>query len=185
VERAPFHMCSVNGDLCIDEMTVPPGFGDGGGNGGGGGGPAAGAPMGVHGTTNQAVLQSILLAQQRCQQSLSLPQAQVDNGFLAFKVWQQQRFVTLNDKVRHFGGAIQGGFARQDPLQASNRRRAIAQQENHPPNTPDDRNDELCPNLHTPQDLWEEWKFGIGGRKPASWFASQEHGGHGSKGKKQ
>jgi len=89
-------------------MTMPPGFGDGGGNGGGGGGgPTAGAPMGVYGATNQAVLQSILLAQQRCQQSLSLLQVQVDNGFSAFKVWQQQRFVTLNDNVRRFGGAIQ------------------------------------------------------------------------------
>jgi len=161
--------------------------GGGGNNGGGGGGGVgpAGAPMGVHGTTNHAVLQSILLAQQRCQQSLSLLQGQVDNGFSAFKVWQQQRFVTLNDNVRRFGGTIQGGFARQDPVQASNRRRAVAQQENRPPNTPDDRNAELCPNLHTLQDLWEEWKFGIGGRKPASRFNSQERGGYGSKGKKQ
>jgi len=66
--------------------------------------------MGVCGATNQAVPQSILLAQQRCQQSLSLLQAQVDNGFSAFKAWQQQRFVTLNDNVRRFGGTIQGGL---------------------------------------------------------------------------
>ena len=49
VERAPLHIYSVNGNLCIDEMTVPPGFGDGVGNGGGGGGgPTAGAPVGVY-----------------------------------------------------------------------------------------------------------------------------------------
>jgi len=161
--------------------------GGGGNNGGGGGGGVgpAGAPMGVYGATNHAVLQSILLAQQRCQQSLSLIQGQIDNGFSAFKVWQQQRFVTLNDNVRRFGGAVQGGFALQDPVQASNGRRVVAQQENRPPNAPDDRNAKLCPNLHTLQDLWEEWKFGVGGHKPASRFDSQERGGHGSKGKKQ
>jgi len=63
VERVPLHVYSVNGNLCIDEMTMPPGFGDGDGNGGGGGGGGhAGAPMGVCGATNQAVLQSTLLA---------------------------------------------------------------------------------------------------------------------------
>jgi len=31
----------------------------------------------------------------------------------------------------------------------------------------------------------EEWKFGIGGRKPLSCFNSQERSGYGSKGKKQ
>jgi len=46
-------------------------------------------------------------------------------------------------------------------------------------------NAELFPNLHTPQDLWEEWKFDVGGCKPASCFNSQERGGCGSKGKKQ
>jgi len=38
VERVPFHMYSVNCNLCIHKMTMPPGFGDGGGNGGGDGG---------------------------------------------------------------------------------------------------------------------------------------------------
>jgi len=106
-------------------------------------------------------------------------------AFLSFKVWQQQLFVTLNDNVHRFGGTIQGGFARQDPAQGGNRRRAVAQQENRPPNTPDARNAKLCPNLHTLQDLWEEWEFGVGGHKPASRFDSQERSGQGSKGKKQ
>lgn len=188
VERVPLHIYSVNGNLCIDEMTMSPPGGDGGNNGGGGGGGVGGAPMGVYGTTNHAVLQSILLAQQRCQQSLSLLQVQVDNGFSAFKVWQQQRFVTLNDNVRRFGGTIQGGFARQDPVQASHRRRHQAQtaaNNENAPNTPDDQNAELCPNLHTLEDLWEEYKFGIGGRKPASQFTQQERGGYGSNKKKQ
>jgi len=161
VERVPLHIHSVNGNLCINEMTVPPRFSDGSSNGGGGGGggpTAGGAPMGVYGATNQAVLQSILLAQQRCQQSLSFLQVQVDNDFSAFKVWQQQWFVTLNDNVRRFGGtaSIQGGVGRQDPVQVSNRRRLVGQQENRLPNAPDDHNAKLCPNLHTLQDLWEE-----------------------------
>ena len=186
VERVPLHIYSVNGNLCIDEMTMGPQVGGDGNNGGGGGGGDPGAPsMGVYGTTNHAVLQSILLAQQRCQQSLSLLQVQVDNGFSAFKVWQQHRFVTLNDNVRRFGGTVQGGFARQDPVQASHRRRHQGQTEAAPPNAPDDSNAELCPNLHTLEDLWEEWKFGVGTRKAASQFTPQERGGYGVNKKKQ
>jgi len=67
--------------------------------------------MGFYGTANHAVLQCILLAQQPYQQSLSLLQGQINNGFSAFKAWQQQQLVTLNANVRCFGGAIQGGFA--------------------------------------------------------------------------
>jgi len=93
--------------------------------------------------------------------------------------------VTLNDNVRRFGDTVQWGFAQQDPVQASNRRRALAQQENRPPNAPDDRNAELCPNLHTLQDPWEEWKFGVGGCNSASRFTGLERSGHGMKGKKQ
>ena len=75
------------------------------------------------------------------------------------------------------------GFARQDPVQAGNRRWAVAQQGNAPLGPPavrpDDGHTKLCPDLHTLHDLWDECKFGIGGRKAASQFIGQEHGGHG------
>ena len=55
-------------------MTMPPGFGGGGRNeGGGSGGPAAEVPMGVCGAANQAVLQSILLAQQHRLSTVTQP----------------------------------------------------------------------------------------------------------------
>jgi len=43
---------------------------------------------------------------------------------------------------------------------------------------------ELTPNLHTLEDLWNEWKFGLGGGKAAQHFAARERGGHGHRGKK-
>ena len=43
---------------------------------------------------------------------------------------------------------------------------------------------ELAPNLHTLEEIWTEWKFGIGGRKPAQLFLRRERGGHGSRSKK-
>ena len=46
-------MCSVNDNMCIGKMTMPPGFGDDSWNGGGAGGAGpAGVPVGVHGPTN-------------------------------------------------------------------------------------------------------------------------------------
>jgi len=47
-----------------------------------------------------------------------------------------------------------------------------------------DRTAKLAPNLHTLEELWTEWKFGIGGRKPAQLFSRPERGGHGSRAKK-
>ena len=180
VERVPLHICSINGNLCVDEVNTGTSL-----NAGGVGATAAGTAPGA----NTAVLQSILLQQQRCAQSVSALHVHVDSQFQVMKAWQQQRFATMIDNIRRFGGTIQGGFARQDPVQASNRRRAVAQQGNAPlgppANRPDDGHAELCPNLHTLHDLWDEYKFGIGGRKPASQFTSQECGEHGVNKKKQ
>jgi len=180
VTKVPLHVYSVNGNLCIDEMTQ----GEGQAAGVGVVAPAVGA------TTHGAVLQSILLNQQRSNCTQALVQVQMDNGFAAMKQYIARQFVTLNDNVRRFGGTIQGGFARQDSTQAANRRAA----ENEPPlpqppNLPvgvvhRDPTAELAPNLHTLEELWTEWKFGIGGRKAAQLFSHRERGGHGSKAKK-
>jgi len=56
VERTPLHIYQVNGNLCVDETQQQ--------GPAGGGGPAGGAPT-IAGTTHEAVLQSILLNQQR------------------------------------------------------------------------------------------------------------------------
>jgi len=178
VTKVPLHACSVNGNLCIDEMTQ----GEGQAAGVGAVAPAVGA------ATQGAVLQSILLNQQHTNCTQALMQVQIDNGFAAMKQHIARQFVTLNDNVSRFGGTIQGGFARQDPTQAANRRAA----KNEPPLPPNlpvgvvyrDHTAELAPNLHTLEETWTEWKFGIGGRKPAQLFSRRERGGHGSRSKK-
>jgi len=177
VEQVPLHICSVNENMCGDEVAPRTSFSLGP--------TAVGAAPGA----KTAVLQSILLQQQCAAQSVSMLYVHVNNQFQVMKVWQQHQFATMIDNIRQFGGTVQGGFAWQDPVQASNRRRAITQQGNAhhgtPANRPDDGHAELCPNLHTLHDLWDEYKFGIGGRKPASQFTSQECGEHGVNKKKQ
>ena len=189
VEKVPLHVCSVNGNLCIDELTQ-----DGGIQGQAEGQAAAVGVAPVHGgAANGAILQSILLNQQRCVNQQALLQVQMEAGFANLKQYMDRRFVTLNDNVRRFGGTVQGGFARQDPTQATNRRRAG----HEPPLPPINENElaagvtyrdptaELTPNLHSLEDLWTEWKFGIGGRKAAQNFTRRERGGHGCSRKKQ
>ena len=110
MERVPLHIYSINGNLCADEVNT-------------GALLNAGAAPGA----NTAVLQSILLQQQRMAQSVGALHVHVDSQFQVMKVWQQQRFATMVDNIRRFGGSIQGGFAWQDPTQAGNWRRAVAQ----------------------------------------------------------
>jgi len=140
----------------------------------------------VSASTHGAVLQSILLNQQRTNCAHALMQVQMDNGFASMKQHIGCQVVTLNDNVHRFGGTIQGGFARQDPVQAANRQ--AARNEPAPPhlNLPvdvecRDPTMELASNLHTLEEMWMEWKFGIGGRKPAQLFSRRERGGHGSR----
>jgi len=81
---------------------------------------AAAAAAGTAPGADTAVRQSILLQQQPCVQSVSALHVHVDSPFQVMKAWQQQRFATMIDNIRQFGGPVQGGFARQDPGQASN-----------------------------------------------------------------
>ena len=106
-------------------------------------------------------------------------QQQVDNRFSSTKTYMQRQNATINDRIRRFGGMIQGGFARQDPIQAGDRRQALAKIQNHQPGECNG-NAELTPNLHSLEDLWNEWKFGLAGRKAARHFTARECGGMGT-----
>jgi len=77
----------------------------------------------------------MLLNQQCTNSTQALMQVQMDNGFASMKQHIDRRFVTLNENVRHFGGTMQGGFARQDPTQAANRQ-AARNEPPLPPNLP-------------------------------------------------
>jgi len=182
VERVPLHVCQVNGNLCVDEVTQA--------GGGEAAGQAAGVAHAVGGANQGQVLQSILLNQQRSNTMQAVMQVQMDDGFASMKQRMDRRFVMLNDNVRCFGGTIQGGFARQAPVQAGNRQAARGKSPlPQPPNPPvgivhRDPTVELAPNLHTLEELWTEWKFGTGGRKPVQLFSCAERGGHGGKAKK-
>jgi hypothetical protein len=89
----------------------------------------------------------------------------------------------LNDNIRRFGGTIQGGLARQHPERQAEVRRflaegpAVAQRDRAWPT--------LAPNIRDLMVLWNEWEYGIAGRKPAKDWTSVERGGGGNKKVKQ
>ena len=147
--------------------------GEGQAAGVGGVAPAVGA------TAHGAVLQSILLNQQRTNFTQALMQVQMDNGFASMKQHIGRQFVTLNDNIRRFGSTTQEGFARQDPVQAANQQAARNKPALPPLNLPvgvkhRDPTAEPAPNLHTLEETWTEWKAGIGGREPAQLFSRRE-----------
>lgn len=177
VEKIPLNIYQVSGNLIMEDMV-------GGDHGGGAGGGWQQQGNGGGGGQNHQLLQGILLQVGQTRQAVSLLHMHVDNQFQAMKTWQQRQNVLINSNIRRFGGTIQGAFARQDPQQAANRRNAAAQQEQQPAIV-EDGTAELSPHPHTLMDLWHEWKFGLGNRKPAEHFTARERGGNGDKRKKQ
>ena len=155
----------------------------GGDHGGQAAAAGAGAGQQLNGGSHQ-LLQGILLQVGQTRQAVSLLHMHVDNQFQAMKTWQQRQNVLINSNIRRFGGTIQGAFARQDPQQAANRRNAAAQQEQQP--ALEDGTAELSPCPRTLMDLWNEWKFGLGNRKPAEQFTARNVvASNGDKRKKQ
>lgn len=174
VEKIPLNIYQVSGNLVIEDIV-----------GGNHGGQAAAAGTGgqqLNGGGSHQLLQGILLQVGQTRQAVSLLHMHVDNQFQAMKTWQQRQNVLINSNIRRFGGTIQGAFARQDPQQAANRRDAAAQQQQP---ALEDGTAELSACPRTLMDLWHEWKFGLGNRKPAEQFTARERGGNGDKRKKQ
>jgi len=181
----PLHIYTINGILCVNKAQVPRAGGDAGGGAGGGDPvmPGDGGDGGTWtGTGNRAVLQSILLNQHLTHGTMALMQTQTDQGFATMKTFMQRQHAMIKGNNRRFGCRIQGGFACQDPRQAADRRQGDAK--NLQPGARDGT-PELTPNFHTLEDLWNEWKFGLGGRKTAEQFTPTERGGgQGHRGKK-
>jgi len=113
VEKVPLHVYAINSNSCINKMMQQGQVVEGQA-------AAVVAAPGVVGAAHGAILQSILLNQQRCVNQHAIQQVQMETGFSSMKQYMDGWFVTLNDNVRRFSGTIQGGFARQDPVQAAN-----------------------------------------------------------------
>ena len=116
----------------------------------------------------------MLVNVQRMQQQSSQMHRQLEASIASFRQWSSTQFKMINTNVRRFGGTVTGGFARQDPQQANNRRRAGAENE-------ETRGGgllaaTLAPTPRFLSDLWDEYQFGLGGRKPARDFTATESG---------
>ena len=84
----------------------------------------------------------------------------------SFRQFCTGQFTMINNNVRRHGGTIQGAFARQANPGAAN-----VQQEPQQAGAAT-----LSPMPRTLHELWNEWEYGIGGRKPAKNFTRQERG---------
>jgi hypothetical protein len=170
VQKVSLNIYRIQDTLMIDE--VPELIGNGGGFAAPGA-AAAGAPAGALNAINQQQSAALLVNIQRLQQQQSQNHQQAMDSIAALRTFSLNQFRTVNNKIRAFGGTIQGGFARQDPQQAAMRRRATdPEQQVGDGNLPAT----LAPTPRTLAELWEEYQFGIGGRKPAKDFEAHERG---------
>ena len=118
--------------------------------------------------------QTILVRIGAVEQQLVRSNLNVMNGHSESRAENRRLWRVTNNNVRAFGGRIQGAFVRQRP---SNRGVSLVGE--------DADEDELVPlqevtpatlsnnprSLHL---LWQEYKFGINGRKPAEQFTLEE-----------
>jgi Transcriptional activator of glycolytic enzymes len=183
VQRVPLHVYRINDTLCIDPVvslqtpqqqqqqgTIPAG--------GGGESVVVGgvAPIpGSSGRGNQYDdIQAILIQQQHLRQQMTNMEQRIDGSLSSFQAWTRSQFNVVNNNIRRFGGTIQGAMARQDPVQAQERRAWENQQvqaalENHEADSAS-----LSPAPKTLHELYTEWQYGIGGRKAARLWNSRE-----------
>ena len=160
IVKVPLNVYRIQDTLMIDEI---PELGD---NGPEGAPAVAGAPVGAAGAqANGQYGAAVLVNLQRLQQQQSQNHQQLSDSIASLRTWSRDQFRTVNNNIRSFGGTIQGGLARQDPQQAARRRQATdpQQQVQNPGTLPAT----LAPTPRTLAELWDEYQFGIGGRKPA------------------
>jgi Transcriptional activator of glycolytic enzymes len=174
VEKVSLNIYRIQDTLMIDE--VPELIGNGGGfaaPAAPAGAPTGGVPAGAVNAINQQQSAALLVNIQRLQQQQSQNHQQAMDSIAALRTFSLNQFRTVNNNIRAFGGTIQGGFARQDFQQAARRRRVTdPEQQVGDGNLPAT----LVPTPRTLAELWEEYQFGIGGRKPAKDFEAHERG---------
>ena len=167
VRRVPLTIYRIEDTLMIDEMLQHDAEG---GGVVGAAGPAAPAAV------NQQQHAQLLVNLQSLQQSVAQNHQQQQQSLASLRQWAVGQFRVVNNNIRAFGGTIHSAVARQDPQEQARRRQATdpqqqvdAQQEGTQPAT-------LSRSPRTLAELWEEYQFGIGGRKPAKNWLPAESG---------
>lgn len=165
VKKVPLVVYRVEDQLCIDEVSdeVQQVIEQNG----------AAAGNTAHGNfVTREQYNALLVQLHQMRSAMHVHHAQHEASVAALKAWLEVFLSRINNNVRRFGGTIQGGLARQ--ANQANRQQAGEQDQqaqvlNHPPGSAT-----LSP---TPRDLlvlWQEYEFGIGGRKPARDFTARE-----------
>jgi hypothetical protein len=146
----------------------------------------AGIPASGGSAATQQVLQTLVIQQRNLQQQLHDMQQVWSTTDQRNRDWLENKFRTLNDNIRKFGGTIQGGLLRQDRGRQAAVRRDIAEGPHAEPYTNRGRVwPTLAPNVRDLMVLWNEWEYGVAGRKAAKDWTSVERGGGGNRKVKQ
>ena len=175
ISKVPLNIYRIQDTLMIDEI---PELDDGNGGAAAVGAPVgapAGVPAGAAGATaNGQYSAAVLVNVQRLQQQQAQNHQQLSDSIASLRTWSRDQFRTINNNIRSFGGTVQGGLARQDPQQQARRRQSTDpdRQVQNPGTLPAT----LAPTPRTLAELWDEYQFGIGGRKPAKDWEAFERG---------
>ena len=117
--------------------------------------------------------QTILIRLNRIDQNLINSDVNINTQLSDIRNWTHGQFRVLNNNIRAYGGTIQGALVRQrqsnsgtQMLQSNQLQQAIPLVEIHPAT--------LSNNPKSLPELWNEFKFGIDGKKPAQQFTTQE-----------
>jgi hypothetical protein len=160
VTKIPLYVYRINDRLMIDPI---------GGEMGEVGAAAAGNGPRPNSMTN---VENIMMVRfNRQDQEISQLKAQVQALFAEQNHKLDHKFRTINNNIRCFGGTIEGSLSIQ---LANNGRQLRRVGEALPAEGNQEFLSTLSPNPRSLRELWLEYKSGIGGRKPAEQFTTQE-----------
>jgi hypothetical protein len=167
----------INDTLCIDPVVSSQTPQQGTIAAGGGDTVAGGiAPMPTSGGRGNQYddIQDILIQQQHQRQQMTSMEQRIDASLSSIQAWTRSQFNVVNNNIRRFGGTIHGAMARQDPVQAQERRAAQNLQEQAAMENQQADSASLSPAPKTLHELYTEWQYGIAGRKAARLWNSRE-----------
>lgn len=162
IKKIPLHIYRLRGVLMIDPVdTAVAGPNNGPVVAGGGGG------------MSNELAHTILVRMNRLEQAQTQHQVSSNTQVSELRSYVGSQFRMLNNNIRAYGGTIQGSLVRQ---RASNQGQTMLGQADasQAPPMVEFTTATLSNNPRTLIELWNEYKFGINGRKPAEQFTTHE-----------
>ena len=166
VKKVPLHIHRVGESLVINKITNDNSIGAMINNG-----TTAGVAAVGGGSISNEILQTLVIRMQNCEQAVQQQATSLHSAITEQHNFNARQFRILNNNVRCITGTIQGGFHYQN---RNNQQLTFVNTNGDADAVVEDTRATLTPNLRCLKSLWNEYQFGLQGRKAARMFTTAE-----------